>query len=230
MFRLVESQEQIATNRLVSTLDEQAVLEELLEAVKPPRPTAAGGLHYLLATPFRYPPLRYGSRFGRRDEPSLFYGSLTVETVLAESAYYRLVFWQGMEAPPKKLLRTQHTLFSAGYACAHGIKLHQPPFDAWQDELTHRCSYTATQALGSAMREAGVEAFEFISARDPDAGLNVALFSPAALAGTRPDMSQNWLSETSADRVSFYCAEHVSVYSFNLSTFWVDGALPTPAV
>src|SRR5688500_8455099 len=79
VLRLVESQEQVATNRLVDTLSEQALLEEPLEATKPPVPLAAAPtLDYLLSTPFRYPPLRHGSRFGRRTEPSLFYASRTL--------------------------------------------------------------------------------------------------------------------------------------------------------
>lgn len=230
LFRIVESQVQIATQRLVSTLEEQALLEELLETVKPPLPAAARTLHYLLATPFRYPPLRHGSRFGRHHEPSLFYGSLGVETVLAEAAYYRFVFWQGMEIPPKAPLTTQHTVFNARYACERGIKLHRPPFDAWRAELTHPSSYTATQALGTAMREAGVDAIEFISARDPRGGLNVALFTPSALASRRPEMNQSWLAETSGEHVSFYCPEDAVLRGFELSAFLVDGVLPGPAV
>lgn len=100
LVRLVESQEQVATLQLVDTLEEQALLEELLESSKPPVPADAEPLHYLLKTPFRYPPLRWGSRFGRRHEPSLFYAALKLETAMAESAYYRCVLWSGMAVPP----------------------------------------------------------------------------------------------------------------------------------
>ncbi|OJT00371.1 hypothetical protein BEE62_09960, partial [Marinobacter nauticus] len=61
LFRVVESQEDIATTRIVDNMQEQARLEQLLDASKPPIPEQAGKLHYLLATPFRYPPLKYGS-------------------------------------------------------------------------------------------------------------------------------------------------------------------------
>lgn len=230
LVRIVESQAQIATHRLVSTLEEQALLEELLEAVKPPAPAAARGLHYLLATPFRYPPLRHGSRFGRRHEPSLFYGSLSLDTVLAEAAYYRLVFWQGMTVPPKSPLTTQHTVFSVDYGCTRGVQLQLPPFAQWRASLTHPADYSLTQALGSAMREGGVEAFEFVSARDPAGGLNVALYSPAALTGRRPENNQNWLAETSATHVGFYCHEEARVHHFDAAAFLVEGALPVPAV
>ena len=54
--RLVESQEQIATIALVGSLAEQAVLETCSRP-KPPLRSRRAGLHYLLATPFRYPPL-----------------------------------------------------------------------------------------------------------------------------------------------------------------------------
>jgi hypothetical protein len=174
--RLVESQEQIATVRLVGSLAEQAVLEDLLETSKPRLPRPAADLHYLLATPFRYPPLKYGSRFGRRTEPSLFYASRDLSAVLAEAAYYRFVFWSGMETAPKAPLTTQHSLFSTKITTARGLRLQRPPFAEYETLLVHRSEYTETQALGTLMREAGVEAFEFTSARDPDRGINLALF------------------------------------------------------
>ncbi|MDP1329436.1 hypothetical protein Q6280_28035, partial [Klebsiella pneumoniae] len=57
LYRLVESQEQVATVGYVDSLEEQAVLEELLEGSKPAYPgdLQSQPLHYLLKTPFRYP-------------------------------------------------------------------------------------------------------------------------------------------------------------------------------
>ena len=135
--RLVESQEQVATVRLVG-LAEQAVLEDLLEASKPRLPRPAAHLHYLLSTPFRYPPLKYGSRFGRRTEPSLFYGSRALSAVLAEAAYYRFVFWSGMQTAPTKPLATQHSLFSTKITTARGLRLQRPPFAQHHALLAHR--------------------------------------------------------------------------------------------
>ena len=153
LFRLVESQEQAATLSMVDTLQEQALLEQLLEQTKPPVPPAAEGLHYLLKTPFRYPPLKWGSRFGSVYEPGIFYAGCSVAVTLAESAYYRLLFWQSMPAPPPKpILRTAHTLFSVHYQTERGIALHQPPFSQHQALLTSKTDYQHTQLLGSAMR------------------------------------------------------------------------------
>lgn len=227
--RLVESQEQVATTQLVSSLKHQALLEEMLEATKPPRRKGTEHLHYLLATPFRYPPLKHGSRFGKRSEPSLFYGSLETRTVLAEAAYYRFVFWYGMATPPAKKLDTQHTLFEAHYKSAQGLRLQDAPFKQYVEQLAHPADYHATQALGTQMRAAGIEAFEFISARDPQKGINVALFSPRALASHTPVAQEPWLCELTADHVRFHSLHAKSFFDFPVELFHADGRLPQPA-
>ena len=61
-FRMVETQHIAATMRLVDTAAEQDLLEQMLDASKPPLPLEAQGIHYLLAAPFRYLPPT-GSRF-----------------------------------------------------------------------------------------------------------------------------------------------------------------------
>lgn len=229
LLRLVESQEQIATNLLVSSLERQAILEDLLEATKPPRRKDSEGLHYLLATPFRYPPLKHGSRFGSRSEPSLFYGSLEVKTVLAEAAYYRFVFWFGMSVPPEGKLDTQHTLFEAEYQTERGLRLQAPPFSAHQAALTHSSDYQDSQALGAIMREAEIKAFEFVSARDAEGGLNVALFTPKALPRNSPLSQESWLCELTGEHVRFHLVHAREIYDFPLVRFLVNGELPQPA-
>jgi hypothetical protein len=224
--RLVESQEQVATNQLVSSLARQARLEEMLEATKPPRRPDSEGLHYLLATPFRYPPLRYGSRFGARHEPSLFYGAVETRTVLAEAAYYRFVFWQGMAVPPPGKLDTQHTLFSADYRTGRGLRLQDAPFAGHTDALRDPANYHQTQTLGARLRAAGIEAFEYRSARDREAGIDVALFTPAAFAHPRPRAQDAWLCELTARQVQFRAAQGGELHAFPLEQFLVDGALP----
>ena len=226
--RMVESQEQVATTEIVETLDEQAALEEMLEASKPPLPTA-GPRHYLLRTPFRYPPLRHGSRFGRRFEPSLFYASLAQPPMLAEAAFYRFVFWFGMATPPASTLTSQHTSFSARYRTARGVRLQAAPFDAYRTQLTDPADYGASQALGTAMRAAGVEAFEYVSARDPGRGLNVALFTPRALVSSRPLRTDRWVCRTGAARVQFLNETSRAVFDFAVESFLVDGRLPQAA-
>ena len=96
-WRVVEAQHVVSTRKLVDSHDEQELLEELIEPSKPRLPDMQGfhGLHYLLSTPFRYPPLPHGSRFATRTERAVWYGSSRVRTAFAETAYYRLLFLDG---------------------------------------------------------------------------------------------------------------------------------------
>ncbi|MGB6241846.1 MAG: RES family NAD+ phosphorylase [Castellaniella sp.] len=230
LHRLVESQEQIATLAYVDTLEEQAVLEALLETSKPPWPAGSDRCHYLLRSPFRYPPLPWGSRFGARHEPGLLYGGLSQQTTLAESAYYRFVFRQSMTGPaPKDVLITQHTLFTAGYRTDQGLMLQAPPFDRFSALLMHPSDYAATQQLGAEMRGAGVQAFEYASARDPAHQPCVGLFTHQALAGVKPLTQAAWLCELREREVSFKPLAAQSVVSCSLDDFLVDGVLPRPA-
>lgn len=230
LYRLVESQGQVATLGYVDTLEEQALLEEMLEGVKPPYPEKSDKLHYLLKTPFRYPPLEWGSRFGKSHEPSLFYGGGLVATTLAESAYYRFVFWYSMEGEPvKPVIRSEHTLFAVDYGTPRGVRLQQAPFDQLQAQLSHSSNYGETQALGSAMRDAEVEAFEYSSARDPEKGHCVALFTPKPFRQKRPKEMNQWLCELSAREVSFKQLAVNEISHFPLALFLFEDEFPMPA-
>ena len=231
LVRVVESQEQVATLQLVDSLAEQALLEELLETSKPPLPRSAESLHYLLKTPFRYPPLRWGSRFGTRLQPSLFYAALRLETAMAEAAYYRFVLWSGMLSPPPSgRILSEHSSFEARYQVERGIRLHAPPFNRFQQVLSHPSDYRPTQALGAVMREMGVEAFEYRSARCPQGGNNIALYLSHALAEKRPRNLLPWLCETTGAYVAFKNAQAPDgLRVFHWEAFLVDGELPLPA-
>jgi len=226
VFRVVESQEKVATNELVETLAEQALLEEMLDTTKPAIPAGAQDLSYLLFTPFRYPPLKYGSRFGRRFEPSLFYGSRTIETALAETAYYRLHFWFDMaQPPPMGQIKTQHTAFTAEIKTDKGLKLQNAPFVKYATQLTSKSSYHATQALGSIMREHDIEAFEYTSARDKGKGLNVGIFSPAAFKSKKATSTMNIFCSTKDSGVEFLDNDG-HVYLYQHETFLEKGEFP----
>ena len=228
--RIVESQQQIATTQIVDNLEEQSILESLLEETKPPLPDGSRHLHYLLSTPFRYPPLLHGSRFGQRHERSLFYASKSIETLLAEASYYRFVFWSGMrEPPPSSQFITEHTVFGGRYYTDKGIQLQHVPFTQYQHELANPAHYQVTQQLGTLMREQGVEALEYVSARDHDHGINVALYTPDALIVNEPLFAELWLCTTSKDVVRFSSREVKKVFSFAIDGFYVEGQLPNPA-
>ena len=228
--RLVESQEQVATAKLVQgDLDKQAVLETMLEPTKPARRPGTENLDYLLSTPWRYPPLKYGSRYGRRFEPSLFYGALGTGTCLAEGAYYRWVFFTDMQQPPDSI-RSQHTLYQAQYRSEKGLRLQHVPFDQYRAILTHKSNYECSQTLGTQLRNAGIEVFEYPSARDIDGGNNVALFTPAALNSTHAEKQRAWLCTTSAQEVVFsYRGRPTQVHRYSISDYIENDQLPKPA-
>src|SRR5215216_4985568 len=125
-WRVVEAQHQVSTRKLVDSTEEQILLEELIDSVKPPDVTR-GRLHYLLFTPFRYPPLPHGSRFGGRHERGIWYGSLELRSAFAEVAYYRLLFIEGSRAL-LGTITTALTTFTAGIHTGRGIDLTSAPF------------------------------------------------------------------------------------------------------
>ena len=100
VFRVVEAQHISSTRKLVDSEKEHEILEILIERTKPHLSQASEfkGLHYLLFTPFRYPPLRHGSRFGKTYEPSLWYGSLELETALRRLPIIVFIFYK---EPPR---------------------------------------------------------------------------------------------------------------------------------
>ena len=229
-WRAVESQHQVSTRKLVANAAEQELLEELIDRAKPPA-TTGDGVHYLLSTPFRYPPLRHGSRFGTRNEPGIWYGSETRETVLAEVAYYRFVFLEGTTADMGDVV-TGLTLFRVHARTKRGVDLTRPPFDAHRRAIASPSSYTEPQALGAAMRKAGVELVRYHSARDPGGGANVAAFAVAAFGKSKPRELEPWSCIASRERVELSRRDYFGreTLAFERARFLVAGALPAPAV
>ena len=231
-FRLVEAQHLTSTRRLVDSAEEQVALEALIERAKPPLPAATEfeRLHFLLTTSFRYPPLAHGSRFGTRHERSLWYGSDSRETAFAEAAYYRLVFLEGTAADLGRIT-VEISAYRVPVRTRRGIDLVRAPFARHEGAISSPSRYDESQALGAAMRAAGVAAFRFRSARDPERGTNVALFTARAFAARRPSALETWICTSSHERVEFQRKDFFArgAKAFERATFLVDGALPAPA-
>lgn len=233
-WRVVEQQYSSSTWKLVDSRAEHDLLEQLVEESKPALLPAEDfeGLHWLLFTPFRYPPLPHGSRFGRRHERALWYGSDHLKTALAEDAYYRLYFFSGTaaELAPHRIARSA---FQAHVRTDAGVDLSLSPFTAHAAQLQSRDDYSVTQQLGSDMRNDGIEAFRYVSARAPDGGTNMGVFSPAAFAKKKPlNAPQTWnCTVTTAGDVAFdhESAGGVERMFFERSGFLVDGRLPDPS-
>ena len=228
-WRAVEAQHELSTRKLVANAQEQALLEELIDRAKPPD-TTGGKLHYLLYTPFRYPPVRWGSRFGTRQERGIWYGSETREAMFAEVAFYRLVFVEGTRAD-LGTLTTLLTTFRVNARSARGIDLTAPPFASHRKTIASPVSYSETQPLGRAMRDAGVELFRYPSARDPKRGTNVGAFTPAVFGRSKPRDLATWHCTAAKPLVELAKRDYFGreLFTFPRETFLVDGKLPVPA-
>ncbi len=231
-WRLVEAQEITATRRLVDSLEEQIILEDIIENAKPPLSKRYLEYHPLLHTPFRYPPLKYGSRFGSPLEHSLWYGSTQPATTMAEKAYYQFHFLRASSAD-FGMVELRLTLFSANVKTEKGVSLLKKPFAEHKQTISSPDSYHRSQLLGAAMREDGVEAFTYQSARDPNDGVNIALFTPKAFMHKSPTANsfQSWQCIANKELIEFIriCAIELESLSFNINTFLVNGKLPYPA-
>jgi len=226
----VEAQHQVSTRKLVDTLEEQALLEQLIDGAKPPD-TTGGRQHYLLFTPFRYPPLRHGSRFGDRNSRGIWYGAESVETVMAEVAYYRLVFLEGTTATLARLT-VELTAFRAKVQTEQGIDLMRAPFARYRSRIASPRDYADSQALGTAMRADGVALCRYPSARDPKGGVNVAVFSPRAFGRSGPRDFQRWHVVADRSRVEMSRRDYTTRQSlaFERTVFLIDDMLPMPSV
>jgi hypothetical protein len=192
IWRMVESQSRASTLSLTDTLEEQAVLEQLIEEVKPEFPPGCAGLHYLLATPFRYAPYPYGSRFRRAGQrEGVFYGSRRIETAVAELSFYRLLFFK--ESPDTRLPArpVEHTAFSVRVR-GQAADLTRPPFDAERARWENLTDYADCQELADQARADGVEILIYRSVRDPRGGDNVALLTPKAFADSAYRRQETW--------------------------------------
>jgi len=230
--RAVEAQFRNSTRKLVDSDEEQRLLEELLdERAKLPVPPGFAGVHYLLFTPFRHPPLRNGSRFGTRAERGILYAARELPTAFAEVAYYRLLFLQGTDAAIAPLT-IELTAFSFRISAARGIDLTVAPFVQFERRSSSRVAYGVAQRLGREMREAGVQACLYVSARAPGRAVNLAVFENV-FRPPRPLDEERWSCVASPERVEFRAQRLVGkeeIHVFERAAFLVAGKLPAPAV
>lgn len=196
-WRAVEAQHKNATIALaMGNVAEQAVLEDIIDSVKPALLPDAEGLHFLLSTPFRYlPPPPSGSRFRSRFDPAVFYGSEDRKTACAEAGYWRLRFWMDSEALAVKSTSMQMTLFEFHGATTALLDITQPPLVANRKDWMHHSDYRATQDLASQARKEGIEMIRSESVRNSPEGRCLTILSPAVFkAVARPyrNNQQTW--------------------------------------
>lgn len=194
-WRVVESQNRVSTMKLVDTLEEQALLEELLEPTKPPVPEECRHLDFLLFTPFRYgAPYPNGSRFRAAGfTPGVFYGSESPETAVAEATFHRLLFFADAPGVPWPRNAGEYTVFSVPFRVDAALDLTVQKLVRDASVWTHPTDYAPCQALAARAREANIDAIRYASARvrTPSAA-NLALLTCRAFSARRPATRQTW--------------------------------------
>jgi len=192
IWRLVEGQHRISTNRLASDSATQAFLEELAEEVKPELPESARHLHFLLATPFRYGH-RSASRFRRADErPGIFYAAEAEATAIAETAYWSLRFFSRSPGFVPPTTTVEYTSFHVRVATDRALDLTQSPFAEREADWTAPDDYAACQALATEARVAATALIRTLSVRVEGRKCNVVIFDPKAFEDAAPVIHRTW--------------------------------------
>ena len=202
-WRGVEAQHVVSTMRLVDTVQEQDLLEQLLEASKPAAPPAARPTHYLLSTPFRYHPT-HPSRFRPAHAKGQWYGAQSVHAACAEVAYWRHRFILDSTGLLDQVLLTEHSIFQ-GVLEGSAIDLTVPPWVQARAQWTHGGDYGPTQAVAAAAQLRDVQWLRYESVRAPGEHCAVA-FDVNALREPQPSLDhtiQRWVCKATRSSVMF---------------------------
>jgi hypothetical protein len=226
-WRLVEAQHRVSTLKLVDSLAEQDVLENLIEGSKTAIPPECQHLDYLLATPFRYGTIYPGgSRFRRAGRTAgVFYCARTQETAVAEMAFYRLLFFAESPLTPLPANAAEYTAFSAHLKTKAALDLTSPPLNRDQPVWTSVNQYEACQTLAGEARAAHCEIIRYESVRDPQHGTNIAVLSCSAFAEPQPVERRTWRIRLSTNGIQALCEFPIIRLEFGLSTFAQDARL-----
>jgi hypothetical protein len=147
---------------------------------------------------------------------------------LVEGAFYALLFWEGLIDPPPAPIRRRQTLFPVLLNASRGLQLQSIADPAAQAVLRDPIAYGASQLLGEWMRDQGIEAFEYLSARSSDALGQVGVLTSAVFQSTPFDQVEI-TTELTADHASFLCHDNGQLHQFPLQQFLISGQLPWAA-
>ena len=229
VWRLVEAQHRVSTLKLVDSLEEQAVLEDLIEAAKPPVPPECRRLDYLLATPFRYgAPYPHGSRFRRAGwTAGVYYAAESPRTAVAEMAFHRLLFFADSPATPWPRDASEYTAFSAAVGTSSALDLTRPPLDRDEDAWTHPTDYRACQDFADAARAIDSDVIRYRSVRDPAKGANLAVLTCRAFVKRKPLVRRTWRMRLSSTGVQALCEHPADRLGFDREAFDADPRIAT---
>lgn len=222
-WRLVEAQHRVSTMKLVASLEEQALLEDLLEDTKPPVPSECRHLDYLLSTPFRYDAVYpVGSRFRRAGAtPGVFYAGETIATAVAELAFCRILFYGESPDTPWPKNSSVYTAFSVTVSTSAALDLMASPLVSDRIVWTDPRDYAACQAMADAARAVEARLIRYESVRAPGQA-NLALLSCRAFSTSAPCERQTWYLHFSASGVRAVCDHPREAIEFGVDHFGAD--------
>ncbi|MCB0341452.1 MAG: RES family NAD+ phosphorylase [Pseudobdellovibrionaceae bacterium] len=226
--RIVEAQAQQARFKLVDSIEEVEILEELLENQKPPVPKDDKSDDKLVFTPFRYPPLRHGSRFGKKTERGIWYGAKNLVTDFYEAIYYRFLFREHSPALKYDEQNFSMTSFKVSIKTKKCVDLTKRPFAQHRDRISAPDSYVDSQQLGSEMRSMGVEAFKYFSARTKGEELSYGIYTPRVIKMESGIQKDHWLVviKPEAAIVTPYDKSKEKRFEIHRDHYLVDGKFP----
>lgn len=165
----------------------------MVEGTKPAVPVDCRGLDPLLSTPFRYASYPKGSRFRRAGPtPGVYYAAEAARVAVAETAFYRLLFFAESPDTPWPMNPFECTGFSVEVSSLHSLDLTGPPFDVDASVWRHPVEYEPCQALADAARKGGAEILRYRSARSLEGGVCVAVLTCTAFAQRHPQSLETW--------------------------------------
>lgn len=223
-WRLVEAQHRVSTLKLVDTIEEQGVLEDLIQNTKPVLPAERAHLHYLLSTPFRYGAVYpVGSRFRRAGlTEGVFYAAGEPHTAVAEIVFYRLLFYAESPGTPWPQNAAEYTAFSAAYATKRGVDLTAGKLQRDKALWSHLTDYEPCQRLADSSRAASVDIIRYLSVRDPRHGISLALLTCRAFTRRKPVSEQTWHIRLSEAGAQALCESPRSGITFGRDAFAAD--------
>ncbi len=208
-WRGVAAQQVVATLRLVDTLEEQLLLEQMLQASQPAVPSRDKPA--LLSQPFRVRSPT-ASRFRRAGAPGVWYGAQTLRAAAAEVAYWRWRFLIASQGLREQELLTEHTFFRARVA-GPALDLLAPPWLALREQWTRDRDYAPTQALADAARARGLQWLRYESVRDPGTPC-AAVLQLDALQALEAGSPQTWHCKTTQQHVMLVHGEQRHEWRF----------------
>jgi RES domain-containing protein len=222
-WRVVEAQHIVSTMKLTDSLQEQAILENLIEETKPPVPPDCERLHFLLMTPFRYSRQNpWGLRFRRPNaEAGVFCAAEHPETAIAETVFHRLRFFADSPETPWPQNAAEFSAFSVEVRSERAIDL--TTFSTHElTDILDPTNYAAGQALSESAREAGIELIKYPSVRAPDHRANLAVLTPAAFAKPEPTGRQTWRIYFDSNGARAICEAPMLSLAFGRDAFNAD--------